>query len=108
MAKVTLEVPNALSDLPGEERDLLLNRALRSATKERIEQVAQELRECENRIDGFIKKYNMDFDAFEKKVEAQVFGGVDVQEDYHEWYFWRECKKKAEGILQDLRRAVAP
>ena len=108
MTKVTLEVPNALGDLPGEERDLLFRRALRSVTKERIEQVKRELRECETKIDHFTRKYNMDFDTFEKKVEIQELQGVDVQEDYHDWYFWGECRRKAEDVLQNLRRSIEP
>ena len=108
MAKVTLEVPNALSDLPGDERDLLLNRALRSATKERIEQVEHELGECEDKVDSFTEKYHMDFDAFEKGIKAREFEGVDVQEDYHEWYFWRECKGRTKDVLRSLRRAIEP
>ena len=46
--------------------------------------------------------------AFEKKVETQVLEGVDIQEDYHEWYFWRECKRKTEDVLQSLRRTITP
>ena len=108
MSKITLDIPEALSDLPGEERDLLIHRALRSATKVRIEQIEGELRENQDKIDQFVRKYNMDFSAFEQKIEAEELTGTEVQEDYHTWYFWCECTQRAESVLQNLRRFLEP
>ena len=107
MGKISLNVPNSLSDLPEEERDLLLGRALRVAVKERVEQVEQELGEGQEKEAILEKKYGMEFEAFEKKVELQKFVGLDYQEDYHDWYFWRESNQRTQQILQNLRRFLA-
>lgn len=74
--------------------------------KERIEQVEQELKKCEAEVDHFIKKYGVDFDTFERKIEDQEFFGVDYQEDYHDWYFWRESKQRVEDVLRTLRQSM--
>ena len=108
MAKIDLDIPDALENLPVEGRNLLLRRALRSAAKERIEQVELEVKECERKIDLLVEKYGVDFATFEGKVEQQEYQGVETQEDYHDWYFWRECKQRAEDALQNLRRCVIP
>ncbi len=108
MSKITLDIPQALNDLPGEERDLLIHRALRSATKVRIEQIEDELRENQDKLDHFVKKYNMDLDTFERKVEAEELTGTEVQEDYHTWYFWCKSTQRAESVLQNLRRFLEP
>lgn len=106
MARITMNIPGALSDLPDEERNLLLSRAVRTATKERIEQLEQELKECAERIGELSGKYNMSFDVFERKMETQEFFGVDYQEDYHDWCFWRESKQRVEDVLRTLRPSM--
>lgn len=108
MAKITMDIPGALSDLPDEERNLLLSRAVRTATKERIEQLEQELKECEEKIREFSGKYNISFDDFERKIEAQEFLGVNYQEDYHDWYFWCEARQRVEDVLRTLRQSIEP
>ncbi|MDA0746441.1 MAG: hypothetical protein O2954_07970 [bacterium] len=107
MNEITLTVPDALGDLPKGERDLLLGRALRTATKERITQVTNEVNEGMHYIRRFEKKYGMKFDEFEKKLNSLELEGVSYQEDYHDWYFWIESTRRAERVLATLQRFLS-
>lgn len=104
VSEITLNVPDALGDLPKEERDLLVGRALRGAVRDRIVQVEREVGEGETHISQFEKRYGFTFDVFERKIEAQELAGVDYQEDYNDWYAWIESTRRAVQVLEKLRK----
>ena len=107
MSEIILNIPDALNDLPTEERNLLVGRALRGAVRDRIAQVEREVAEGELRIGEYEEKHGLSFEAFEKKIQSLQLVGVDFQEDYTDWYAWIESTQRAVQVLDKLRRFLA-
>jgi len=107
MSAMTLQLPDVLNDLPDEERELLIGRALRMAVKDRIAQVERDIAEGKAHIARYEEKYGLSFVDYEKKIESLEFVGVDYQEDYLDWYAWIESTRCADQILNKLQAFIA-
>lgn len=107
MSTMTLQVPDVLNNLPKEERELLVGRALRMAVKDRIAQVERDIAEGKAHIEQYEKKYGLSYEAYEKKIESLEFMGVDYQEDYLDWYAWNESTRRAAQVLDKLHQFLA-
>lgn len=104
MSKITLNIPEVLTDLPKKELALLMGHTLRNAVESRIVQIEEEIREGQGYLEQYEKKYGLSFEAYEQKIDDLEFVGVDHQEDYNDWYFWMECVQRAQVVLTNLRQ----
>jgi len=89
----------ALTELTGEPRfDVALHIALRDAVEHRLEKVNEAIR-------GYERKYEMHFEQFQARGQAENIPNqfsYEVESDYLEWDGLTSRKKKLEKILQWL------
>ena len=96
---VSKPLQRILTDLTGEER---FDVALHLATKDLVR---LKLKEVEQAISGFEKRYKMDFTAFKKaweKGEIKKKHSYEVERDYWEWEAAVGDQKRLRDMLDQL------
>ena len=79
MSKITLNIPEVLTDLPKKELALLMGHTLRNAVESRIVQIEEEIREGQGYLEQYEKKYGLSFEAYEQKIDDLEFVGSIIK-----------------------------
>ena len=101
MATITLQIPDALAQLPTKERDSLLQAGLWQAITARREQLKSEIMEASEQIKAFSTRYGLSFTHF----EAELLPNLDswqAHEDYNDWFFWQSVLEEKQNLLAHL------
>lgn len=102
MTQMVLELPKILSDLPAEERELLVRTSLREAARFRVAQLQADYAEAEDQVRAFEARYGMSLASF----EAAGLPGVNTHqqhEDYNDWFYWASVMAEKQRLLTSLR-----
>ncbi len=104
--QIILDVPDALIDLPEEEREALFRAGLREAASARARQLENEIAEAEAMIQRFERRYGMTFDRFEND-RLQELSGLETHEDYNDWFYLTNVVAEKKKLILSLQQSKA-
>ena len=90
MPQMTLEVPQALADLPEQERNQLLQAGLYEAWSARVRELEAEVAEAGAQVRQFEAQYGMPLDRFETEI-LPTTETLQIHEEYTDWFFWQSA-----------------
>jgi hypothetical protein len=102
MPEITFEVPETLTRLPEQEREMLLRAGLYEAKRARIRQLEAKIAECKDRISRFEARYGMPLARFEREVLAEQ-DGFQVHADYNDGCYWQHVLEEKRQLLADVQ-----
>jgi len=105
MARVTVNLPDYVAEMPEQERDLLIRAGLYEAMHARRQQLAHELAEAEAKVHEFERKYNRSLTQFEADVLPDV-ADLDTHNDYNDWFYFNEIVARLSSALAGLDDAA--
>jgi len=100
----TIELPEALAQLPQPEREALLRAGLFEAIYARCRQLEREWQTAQDQVAKFEQQYGMTFAEFERTLLPDLDGN-QAHEDYNDWFFWQTVLAEKEQLLHGLRSA---
>ncbi|HAG09139.1 MAG TPA: hypothetical protein DCK87_06245 [Desulfotomaculum sp.] len=96
MESIEKRVPFVLTELPFQERKIILTSVVTSV-KLRMAIVQKKLKQARARLSEFEAKYKCTFEQFEKGFPEKA--SLEHHEDYVEWGFWYDVSKESKAIL---------
>lgn len=103
MAQMTLEIPQALAELPERERVLLLQAGLYAAWRAWVRQLEDEVAEAETQAHHFETRYGMSLARFETEI-LPTLETLPGHEDYNDWFFWQSVLVDKQARLDRIRK----
>lgn len=103
MAQMTLEIPQALAELPERERVLLLQAGLYEAWRAWMRQLEDEVAEAETQVHHFETRYGMSLARFETEI-LPTLETLQGHEDYNDWFFWQSVLADKQAQLDRIRK----
>lgn len=103
MTQLTLDMPQALMDLPKLEQELLVRGGLREAASARIRLLRLEIEEAAAEISILAERYGVDFAGFETQVLPKL-ATPEVHEDYNDWFYWTSVLSEKQRLLAEIER----
>ena len=103
MTQLTLDVPQALVDLPKLEQELLVRGGLREAATARIRQLQLDIRQATSAVSVFEERYGVDIAGFETKV-LTILDTLEALEDYNDWFYWTSVITEKQRLLVEIER----
>ena len=101
MTTITLQVPDALANVPAKERESLFQAGLWQAIAAKREQLKKEIAEANEQIKGFSTRYGVSFTRFETELLPNL-ESWQAHEDYNDWFFWQSVLEEKESLLANL------
>ena len=98
MAQMTLEIPQALAELPDRERVLLLQAGLYEAWRVWMRQLEDEVAEAATHVHHFETRYGISLARFEPEI-LPTLETLQVHEDYNDWFFWQSVLADKQALL---------
>jgi len=103
MTQLTLDVPQALVDLPKLEQELLVRGGLREAASARIRQLRLEIEQAASEISILEERYGVDIAGFETQILPKL-ATPEVHEDYNDWFYWTSVITEKQRLLVEIER----
>lgn len=101
MTTITLQVPDALANLPSKERESLLQVGLWQAIAAKREELKREIAETNEEIKGFSTRYGVSFTRFEAELLPKL-KSWQAHEDYNDWFFLQSVLEEKKSLLANL------
>ncbi len=102
MPQMTLEIPQALAELPEQERNLLVQAGLYEAWRARVRELAEEVAEAEVQVRQYETQYGMPLDRFETEI-LPTTETLPIHEAYNDWFFWQHVLVDKQARLNRIR-----
>jgi len=106
MKQLTIDLPDALAELPTQEQVLFVRAGLYEAGQARIRQLEAEVAEANAEIARFETRYGAPFARF----QAALLPGLDTlqaHQDYNDWFFWESVLAEKQSLLAKVQRIRA-
>ena len=100
--QVTIELPEPLSNVPRDERDLLIRAGLGAAVTARRREIQRELDSALAQIQRFEQRYGVSFERFEAEL-LPTLDSPQGHEDYNDWFYWHSVAAEQMSLLEALR-----
>lgn len=104
MTTITLQVPDALANLPNAERASLFQAGLWQAIAMKREQLKREIAETHEQVMVFSNRYGLTFTSFEKELLPNL-DSWQAHEDYNDWFFLQSVLEEKQSLLANLSQA---
>ena len=101
MTTITLQIPDALANLPSKERESLLQVGLWQAIAAKRKQLKGEIAETNEQIKAFSTRYGVSFTRFEADLLPKL-ESWQAHEDYNDWFFLQSVLDEKESLLVNL------
>jgi len=101
MPQMTLEVPQALAELPEQERNQLLQAGLYEAWSARVRELEAEVAEAGVQVRQFEAQYGMPLDRFETEI-LPTTETLRIHEEYNDWFFWQNVLANKQAQLDRI------
>ena len=96
--QITVQVPEALGNLPSQEQNMLIQAGLGNAASARIQQLHGEIKLATEAIHRFERKYGVTFDHFENEMLPEL-DTLQAHEDYNDWFYWVQVRAEKELMI---------
>lgn len=103
MKQLTIDLPDALAELPAQEQALFVRAGLYEAGQARIRQLEEEIAEAKAEIARLETHYGTSFEDF----QAKLLPGLDTlqaHQDYNDWFFWESVLVEKQSLLAKVQR----
>ena len=103
MAQMTLEIPQALAELPERERILLLQAGLYEAWRAWMRQLEDAVAEAATHVHHYETRYGMSMARFETEI-LPTLETLQGHEDYNDWFFWQSVLTDKQAQLGRIHK----
>ena len=102
MATITLNIPDSMAQFYPKVGDKIFLTALRESIKQLIKEEQKNLKKINKRIRSFEKKYDAEFEKFEKNLPPG--GDYQLHEDYGEWSYLVDVAASVEKNIENYKK----
>lgn len=103
MRQMTIELPDALADLPAQEQALFVRAGLYEAGQARIHQLEVEIAEAQAEMAHFETRYGAPFADFQARILPNL-DTLQAHQDYNDWFFWASVLAEKQSLLAKVQR----
>lgn len=102
MKTIHISLPDNLSRIVKKDKTVLIE-AMRHVATNRFKELKEELNEAEKAIKRYERRYKINFNSFEKQMKRGKFLGYKEHEDYNDWFFWTEVRKRNSELINKCK-----
>ena len=106
MKQLTIDLPDALAELPTQEQVLFVRAGLYEAGQARIRQLEAEVAEAKAEIARFETYYGAPFAHFQATLLPDL-DTLQAHQDYNDWFFWESVLAEKQSLLAKVQRIRA-
>jgi len=103
MRQMTIELPDALAELPAGEQASFVRAGLYEAGQARIRQLEAEIAEAKTELAHFEARYGVPFADFQTKI-LRGLDTLQAHQDYNDWFFWESVLADKQSLLAKVQR----
>ncbi len=107
MTAVTIQMPDALADLPLNEQETLIRSALYEASRRRIIHLQTELAEALDYLKTFEVQQGMSLAEFEQE-RLPTLASFEAHDLYNDWTFWDKVAQEKQQLLERYHSMTDP